>query len=82
MQVQLRETLLLWLFKRLHVAALSVQLVWFADDATAVVKTQVLHKTSSSLGPHFGYFSNASKTVLILKSNLLTAAKSIFGNMY
>jgi len=32
------------------------------------------------LGPHFGYFSNASKTVLIVKSNLMTAAKSIFGD--
>ena len=67
------------LIKRLRVAVPSVGQVWFADDATAVGK--LLHKwwqILSSLGPNFGYFSNASKTVLIVKPHLLTIAKSIF----
>ena len=46
-------------------------------------KLKLLHKwwqILSSLGPNFGYFSNASKTVLIVKPHLLTIAKSIFAD--
>ena len=71
------------LIKRLRVAVPSVGQVWFADDATAVGKLKLLHKwwqILSSLGPNFGYFSNASKTVLIVKPHLLTIAKSIFAD--
>ena len=71
------------LIKRLRVAVPSVGQIWFADDATAVGKLKLLHKwwqILSSLGPNFGYFSNASKTVLIVKPHLLTIAKSIFAD--
>ena len=56
---------------------------WFADDATAVGPLFSLFQWwqhLSSVGPDFGYFPNASKTVLIVKPEHLAAAESIFAN--
>ena len=56
---------------------------WFADDATAVGPLSSLFqwwRHLSSVGPDFGYFPNASKTVLIVKPEHLAAAESIFVN--
>ena len=56
---------------------------WFADDATAVGPLSSLlqwWRHLSSVGPDFGYFPNASKTVLIVKPEHLAAAESIFAN--
>ena len=58
------------------VAIPGAQQVWFAGDATAVGTIQTL----SSLGPDFGYFPNASKTVLIVKPHLLSAVNATFAN--
>ena len=56
---------------------------WFADDATAVGPLSSLFqwwRHLSSAGPDFGYFPNASKTVLIVKPEHLAAAESIFAS--
>ena len=51
------------------------------DDTTAVGSLSSLLQWWEHLScdvPDFGYFPNASKTVLIVKPEHLTAAKSIF----
>ena len=55
----------------------------FADDVTAVGPLSSLFhwwRHLSSAGPDFGYFPNASKTVLIVKPEHLAAAESIFAS--
>ena len=58
------------LINRLNGEALQV---WYADDAAAVGKISSLHEwwnKLSSLGPSYGYFTNASKTWLITKKSI------------
>ena len=46
--------------------------VWFADDATGGGKLQQLKwwwDKLNEVGPAFGYFSNATKTWLVVKEN-------------
>ena len=56
---------------------------WYADDATATGTLEELLKWWNllcELGPNYGYYPNSSKTVLILKSDSLTAkADELFG---
>ena len=56
---------------------------WFGDDATAVgFLSSLFHwwQHLSSVGLDFGYFPNASKTVLILKPEHFVDAESIFAD--
>jgi len=55
--------------------------VWFADDATAVGSLSTLltwWQHLSSFGPDYGYFTNATKTVLIVKPEHLSTAQTLF----
>ena len=70
------------LIRQLRTAVPEAKQVWFADDATAVGTLQALMswwQLLSSLGPDYGYFPNALKTVLIVKPHLLPVANAIFG---
>ena len=57
---------------------------WYADDATAAGKLESLKKwwdEMCTIGPQYGYFPNAKKTVLIVKSlEFLPTANSLFAN--
>ena len=56
---------------------------WFADDATAVGSLSMLStwwQHLSSIGPDYGYFMNATKTVLIVKPEHLSSAQTMFAN--
>ena len=60
----------------------SVSQAWFADDSSAGGKlTDVLKvwKELQFIGPGYGYFPNARKTVLIVKEEYLEKAKELFG---
>ena len=53
----------------------------YADDASAaggLTSIRSWWDNLSSLGPAFGYFTNASKTWLITRDSLLVKAKEIF----
>ena len=65
------------LITRLNSNALQI---WYADDAAAVGKISSQHECwnkLSSLGPSYGYFTNASKTWLIIKKEHLEAVQSM-----
>ena len=65
-----------------HLHGLSKQ-IWYADDASAVDKLQPLRKWWDKLvevGPRYGYFPNALKSVLLVKSTFHDKATSIFKN--
>ena len=69
------------LIKQLRAHVPEACQAWFADDATAVGPLSSFFQWCrhlSSVGPNFGYFPNASKTVLIVKPEHLAAAESIF----
>ena len=56
---------------------------WFADDANVVGSLSKLlswWQHLSSTGPGYGYFTNAARTVLIVKPGHLFTAKVIFAN--
>ena len=56
---------------------------WFADDSSAGGKLSCLRSLWDELeriGPGYGYFPNARKTVLIVKEQFLDVAKARFGN--
>jgi len=58
------------LIRRLRFDVPDASQVWFADDATAVGSLSMLltwWQHFSSIGPDYGYFTNAKKTVLIVK---------------
>ena len=55
--------------------------VWYADDASATGSLSSIHtwwNELSSVCPGYGYFSNASKTWLVTKSEHLDKAKQLF----
>jgi hypothetical protein len=55
--------------------------VWYADDAQATGRLNALRQWWETLitrGPSFGYFPNASKTVLVVKPEMLPEALEIF----
>ena len=55
--------------------------VWHADDATAAGKLAHLKtwwNSISELGPGFGYYLNASKTLLIIKDGYYEEAVTTF----
>ena len=61
----------------------NVTQAWYADDASACGKVSHLHlwrDQLSLLGPHFGYFPNASKTWLVVKEQYLEHAQLLFAN--
>ena len=56
---------------------------WYADDASACGEVSHLRlwwDQLSLLGPHFGYFPNASKTWLVVKEQYLNHAQLLFAN--
>ena len=60
-----------------------VKQCWYADDSTAGCKLSKLKQwwdLLSSVGPRYGYFPNATKTILIVKESVLTDARTIFGD--
>ena len=59
----------------------DVSQAWFADDASAVGSLSSLltwWQHLSSAGPDYGYFTNAAKTVLIVKPKYLCTAQATF----
>ena len=71
------------LIRQLRHAVSEVSQAWFADDATAAGSLSSLlqwWQHLSSIGPKFGYFPNALKTVLIVKPEYFIDAKSIFAD--
>ena len=59
----------------------AAKLVAYADDFTAagsIASSKHLWDTLYKIGPKFGYFPQASKTWLIVKSNYLTKATEVF----
>jgi len=59
----------------------SVLQKWFADDGSAAGKIQdlkLLWDKVCEYGPGYGYFPNASKTVVVVKSHLKDAAEHTF----
>ena len=61
----------------------DVSQVWFADDASAVGSLSSLltwWRQLSSYGPAYGYFTNAVKTILIVKPEHLTPAQQFFAD--
>ena len=57
--------------------------LWYADDGNAAGKIESLlewYNKIETLGPHFGYFVNPSKCVLIVKPHLLDTARDLFGD--
>ena len=71
------------MIRRLRIDVPDASQAWFADDATAVGSLSTLStwwKRLSSIGPDYGYFTNAIKTVLIVKPEHLSAAQALFAN--
>ena len=69
------------LIRQLHSTVPAASQV--ADDATAVGSTSALLDWWNhlvSIGPAFGYFSNSSKTFLIITPEHLSRAKQLFTN--
>ena len=59
----------------------SIKQVWYADDASACGRLMDVRRWWDrlvSIGPHFGYFPNPSKTCLIVKGSFYDSAVSIF----
>ena len=55
----------------------------YADDSATGGKLSKLKQwwdLLSSVGPRYGYFPNATKTILIVKKTVLTDARTIFGD--
>ena len=63
----------------------DIKQVWYADDATGAGRIKHLKPfwdNSCKLGPSYGYFPKAAKSVLIVKSpELLQEAKSFFADV-
>ena len=70
------------LIRQLRSAIPEACQAWFADDATAVGSFFLAPVVATSVfcWTGFGYFPNASKTVIIVKPEYLAAAESIFAN--
>ena len=59
--------------------------IWYADDVATSGKLTSLRKwwdNLTHLGTPFGYYTNASKTWLIVKGPALTQARDIFGDTH
>ena len=58
----------------------SIKQVWYADDASACGRLMDVRRWWDrlvSIGPHFGYFPNPSKTCLIVKGSFYDSACSL-----
>ena len=56
--------------------------IWYADDASAVDRIECLKKWWDKLielGPRYGYFPNASKSLIVVKEEHHEKAVNIFG---
>ena len=54
---------------------------WYADDGTGLGKLQQLREwwnRVSTIGPKYGYYANAKKTVLVVKAVHAEKAKQLF----
>ena len=63
----------------------NIMQIWYADDASAtgrISDLKVWWDKLIALGPSFGYYVNPSKTWLITKEGLVTAASELFGNTH
>ena len=75
---------------RLLIDALALEVpnimqIWYADDASAtgrISDLKVWWDKLIALGPSFRYYVNPSKTWLITKEGLVTAASELFGNTH
>ena len=59
----------------------SVRQTWLADDSAGAGRLVELRKWWDKLCEHgekYGYFTNSSKTILLVQDDLLTAAKKLF----
>ena len=59
----------------------SVRQVWFADDSAGASRLSELRKwwdTLCETGRLYGYFTNCSKTTLLVRNNLVTTAEKLF----
>ena len=66
-----------------NIEGASCHQAWFADDSTAAGKLDSVLKVWNELkliGPGYGYFPNARKTVLIVKKDFINKAKNLFGD--
>ncbi len=64
-------------------AVKTLMQAWYADDGTGVGKLLNLREwweKISTDGPKYGYYANAKKTILIVKPQHETLARSLFGN--
>ncbi len=71
------------LIKKLQNSLKEISQIWYADDACASGKIDMLHawwKMLSIEGPKFGYYPNPAKTWLVTKPSLLQAATTTFAN--
>ena len=71
------------LIRRLNELQEDVSQVWFADNITAAASCHNLRSwwdQLSTIGPHYGYQSNASKTFLVVKDEYEDEAKTMFGD--
>lgn len=58
----------------------SVKQVWCADDASASGTVSEWWNVLTEIGPLFGYYPKAIKSVLLVKEQHLTQAHEIFNN--
>ena len=59
----------------------EAQQIWYADDSSAGGKLDQLRRwwdKLSEIGPKFGYFVNAAKSILIVKEDYYQEAKQLF----
>ena len=71
------------LIRRLKDSVNDVSQVWYADDASGSGRVLSLRKwwdKISTLGPHYGYYTNAVKTWLITKKDHYQAAREAFAD--
>ena len=69
------------LAQRLSLASPDCRQLWFADDDAAAAKLASLReywRCISSVGPRYGYFPNAQKSILLVKPELEQTAKEVF----
>ena len=45
----------------------AIKQFWYTDDATAMSKMRSWWEQLVKIGPHYGYFPNASKTWMVVK---------------
>ena len=71
------------MIRRLQEACPTVQQSWYADDDSVGDTLESLRhywEKLQEIGPAYGYFPNARKTILLTKAEHLQSAEDLFGN--